>query len=90
MKVVYILSTKSIVPTCVDCVLVGHYNKNYYKCSKYNSDTADSGKLVWYNYLVCKTCKTLWQRDVNASKNMMPIASSIRNQDGRPTAFKRV
>ena len=38
----------------------------------------------------CKTCKTLWQRDVNASKNMMSIASSIWNRDGRPTAFKRV
>ncbi|KAG2203207.1 hypothetical protein INT46_008991 [Mucor plumbeus] len=30
------------IPTCVDCGLVGHYNKNYYKCSKYNPDTADS------------------------------------------------
>jgi transposase len=87
---VYILSTKSIVPTCIDCGLVGYYNKNYCKCSKYNPDTADSGKLVGYNYLVCKTCKTLWQRDVNASKNMMSIASSIWNQDGGPTAFKRI
>ncbi|KAG2193015.1 hypothetical protein INT46_009817, partial [Mucor plumbeus] len=43
-----------------------------------------------YGVLVCKTCKTLWQRDVNASKNMMSIASSIWNRDGRPTAFKRV
>ena len=40
--------------------------------------------------VVCKTCKTLWQRDVNACKNMMSIASSIWNQDGRPTAFKRI
>ncbi|KAG2206077.1 hypothetical protein INT46_010081, partial [Mucor plumbeus] len=29
-------------------------------------------------------------RDVNASKNMMSIASSIWNRDGRPTAFKRI
>ncbi|KAG2202979.1 hypothetical protein INT46_009096 [Mucor plumbeus] len=58
------------ISTCVGCCLVGYYNKNYYKCSKYNTDIADS--------------------DVNASKNMMPIASSIWNQDGRPTAFKRV
>jgi len=43
-----------------------------------------------YGVLVCKTCKTLWQRDVNASKNMMSIAPSIWNRDGRPTAFKRV
>ena len=42
----YIPSTKSIVSTCVDCGLVSHYNKNYYKYSKYNPDTADSGKLV--------------------------------------------
>ena len=46
MKMVYILSAKSIVSTYVDCGLVGHYNKDYYKCSKYNPDTADSGKFV--------------------------------------------
>ncbi|KAG2197190.1 hypothetical protein INT46_003352 [Mucor plumbeus] len=43
-----------------------------------------------FGVLDCKTCKTLWQRDVNASKNMMSIAPSIWNRDGRPTAFKRV
>jgi hypothetical protein len=43
-----------------------------------------------FNVLVCKTCKILWQRDVNASKNMISIASSIWNRDGRPTAFKRI
>jgi transposase len=43
-----------------------------------------------FGVLVCKTYKTLWQRDVNAFKNMMSIASSIWNQDGSPTASKRV
>ncbi|KAG2202266.1 hypothetical protein INT46_009992, partial [Mucor plumbeus] len=43
-----------------------------------------------FGVLVCKTCKTLWQRDVNTFKNIMSIASSIWNQDGSPTAFKRV
>ena len=46
MKMVYILLTKSIVPTCVDCGLVGRYNKSHYKCNKHNPDTADPGKLV--------------------------------------------
>jgi predicted nucleic-acid-binding Zn-ribbon protein len=46
MKIMYISNAKSIVFTCVNCGLVDHYNKNYYKCSKYNPDTADSGKFV--------------------------------------------
>lgn len=50
MKSILILNVKSIVPTCEDCGLVGHCNKNYYKCSKYNPDTADSGKFVWYSH----------------------------------------
>ncbi|KAG2203223.1 hypothetical protein INT46_002505 [Mucor plumbeus] len=43
-----------------------------------------------FGVLVFKTCKTLWHRDVNASKNMMSIAPSIWNQDGHPTAFQRI
>jgi hypothetical protein len=43
-----------------------------------------------FGILVCKTCKTLWQRGVNASKNMMSIAFSICNQDGRPITFSRI
>ena len=43
-----------------------------------------------FGVLVCKTYKTLCQGDVNASKNMMSIESSIWNHDGRPTAFKRI
>ena len=32
-----------------------------------------------FGVLAYKTCKTLWQRNVNASKNIMSIASSIWN-----------
>lgn len=39
--------------------------------------------------LVCKTCRTLWQRDVNASLNMMKIAQSTWRGEGRPPPFKR-
>ena len=46
MKIICISNTKSIVPTCVDGGLVGHYNKNYYKYSKYNPGTADTDRFV--------------------------------------------
>lgn len=46
MKIIFILNDKSMISTYIDCGLVGHYNKNYYKCSKHNPDTADSGKFV--------------------------------------------
>lgn len=37
----------------------------------------------------CKTCGILWDRDVNAAKNMTAIAMSIWNGQGRPDIFKR-
>lgn len=46
MKIIFILNDESMVPTYIDCGLVGHYNKSYYKSSKHNSDTADSSKFV--------------------------------------------
>ncbi|PHZ16191.1 uncharacterized protein RHIMIDRAFT_233792 [Rhizopus microsporus ATCC 52813] len=39
--------------------------------------------------LVCKTCNTLWQRDMNAAKNMMTISLSTWRGDGRPIVFQR-
>lgn len=39
--------------------------------------------------LVCKTHNTLWQRDVNATKNMMSISLSTWRGNGRPTVFQR-
>jgi hypothetical protein len=39
--------------------------------------------------LVCKTCTTLWQRDVNAAKNMMKISFAIWKGLGRPEAYSR-
>lgn len=37
--------------------------------------------------LACKECQTVWQRDVNASLNMMTISLSIWSNKGRPTEF---
>ncbi|KAI8971594.1 hypothetical protein BDF20DRAFT_947470 [Mycotypha africana] len=39
--------------------------------------------------LVCKTCKILWNRDVNAAKNMMAISISVWKDKERPTEFSR-
>ncbi|GAA5803769.1 hypothetical protein HPULCUR_009253 [Helicostylum pulchrum] len=36
-----------------------------------------------------KTCHLLWQRDVNATKNMLDIANSIWEGQGRPNPFNR-
>lgn len=37
----------------------------------------------------CKNCRTLWDRDVNASKNMFYIAKNIWDGHGRPNEFSR-
>ncbi|KAG2191846.1 hypothetical protein INT46_010558 [Mucor plumbeus] len=40
-----------------------------------------------HSVLGCQNCKTLWQRDINAAKNMLLISSLIWNGNGRPEIF---
>ena len=61
---------------------------NCHKRSLNELTTADSVKH--HGILSCKNCSMLWQRDVNASKNMFRIAVSIWQGNGRPTEFARV
>jgi transposase len=40
--------------------------------------------------LACQTCGIIWQRDINAAKNIQEIAESeIIDEQGRPSAFER-
>ncbi|KAI7905060.1 uncharacterized protein BX663DRAFT_501549 [Cokeromyces recurvatus] len=39
--------------------------------------------------LACSSCHTLWQRDINASRNMLTISISIWQGRERPTPFQR-
>jgi transposase len=46
-------------------------------CNNCKTDTMyEASHTRGFDVLVCKICKTLWQRDVNTSKNIMSIASS--------------
>jgi hypothetical protein len=59
-------------------------------CSKCGTDSLGGlAHVKGHSVLVCKTCNTLWQRDVNASKNMMLISLSIWKGEGRPKAYSR-
>lgn len=59
-------------------------------CNKCQTESVDIfGGIRGYGVLECKTCFTLWNRDVNASKNMMSISLSVWNGDGRPSVFTR-
>ena len=40
-----------------------------------------------HSVLGCQNCKTLWQRDINAAKNMLLISSLIWSGYGRPEVF---
>ncbi|ORE09475.1 hypothetical protein BCV72DRAFT_260756 [Rhizopus microsporus var. microsporus] len=42
-----------------------------------------------HQVLKCSTCNIFWNRDVMAAKNMLLIAPSIWNGQGRPNVFKR-
>lgn len=59
-------------------------------CSKCQQRTLNGLEGVrGHSVLVCQNCRTIWQRDVNASVNMMTICKSIWNGQGRPQAYKR-
>lgn len=47
--------------------------------------TADG--VTHHSVTAYKNCHTLWQRDLNAAKNMFYIADSTWRGDGRPTMF---
>ncbi|GAA5817579.1 hypothetical protein MFLAVUS_011127 [Mucor flavus] len=54
-------------------------------CCRCGTDSLDGvAHVKGHSVLVCKTCNTLWQRDVNAAKNMMTISLSIWKGMGRP------
>jgi transposase len=40
-----------------------------------------------HSILGCQNCKTLWQRDINAAKNMLLISSLTWNGNGRLEIF---
>lgn len=59
-------------------------------CSSCQTRTLeDHGDVKGKSVLVCKTCNTLWQRDINAAKNMMSISLSVWNGQGRPQIFRK-
>jgi transposase-like protein len=59
-------------------------------CNYCKTDSLESVKGIrGSSILVCKTCKILWQRDINASKNMMSISLAIWKGKGRPSAFSK-
>lgn len=59
-------------------------------CCQCDSDSLSGiSNVKGHSVLVCKTCNTLWQRDVNAAKNMMKISLSIWKGEGRPSVYSR-
>ncbi|KAI9275005.1 hypothetical protein EDC94DRAFT_591774, partial [Helicostylum pulchrum] len=69
------------------CGVVGILSIDGFKaariCNKRSADSLNPAKNVkGQSVLVCKNCNTLWQRDVNASKNILSISLSIWKGDG--------
>lgn len=58
-----------------------------YKC--YDDSLGKVDNVRGVGVLGCKNCQTLWQRDVNAAKNMQLISSYIWNGLDRPIMFCR-
>ena len=59
-------------------------------CNKCRSESLEAASHTrGQGVLECKTCSTLWQRDVNAAKNMLSIGVDVWMGKGRPEEFKR-
>jgi hypothetical protein len=58
-------------------------------CCSCQTCTLRSVHIAGNGILRCETCKILWNRDVNAAKNMMQICLSMWNEEGGPQAFTR-
>jgi hypothetical protein len=59
-------------------------------CSRCETDSlGDVACIKGHSVLLCKKCNTLWQRDINAAKNMMAISLSVWKGNGRPKPFSR-
>ncbi|CEI96835.1 hypothetical protein RMCBS344292_10985 [Rhizopus microsporus] len=73
-------------------VQINEYNTSKV-CSSCKKKDLEKVKLEngieFFGILVCKNCGILWNRDINASKNMAYIAASIWNGDGRPSIFEK-
>lgn len=59
-------------------------------CNSCGTDSLSKQKEVkGCSVLFCDSCETIWQRDVNAAKNMMMISLSVWTGDGRPEVYNR-
>lgn len=59
-------------------------------CNKCLTDSLEAVKHVkCHSVLACKSCNTLWQRDINASKNILSTSLSVWKGNSRPIPYCR-
>ncbi|KAG2233354.1 hypothetical protein INT48_009102 [Thamnidium elegans] len=58
-------------------------------CSGYNNRTLKDAGNKEKSSIICEACNKIWQRNVNAARNMLAVASSIFKNKDVPAAFKR-
>jgi len=64
------------------------------RCEKFlyrkNPKPNATNNILVHGVLICKKCKTVWNRDVNSATNIYRIAYNAINGLGRPNYLKRV
>ncbi|KAI8975377.1 hypothetical protein BDF20DRAFT_822870, partial [Mycotypha africana] len=58
-------------------------------CGYHSEELHGLDDVPGHNILACKSCGILWNRGINACKNMMSIGTTIWNGNGRPKVFSR-
>ncbi|GAA5804903.1 hypothetical protein HPULCUR_010412 [Helicostylum pulchrum] len=66
-------------------------SKTCSNCSRNDTENVEIDGVTLFSVLLCpnQTCNTLWQRDINASRNMRYISYNVIATEEVPTIFRR-
>ena len=72
---------------CSNCESDDGICKTFRECE--NPRPWRNGRILRHGLVKCKTCSGLWNRDTNASRNILKITLDEINRLGRPDYLKR-
>ena len=72
---------------CSNCESDDGICKTFRECE--NPRPWRNGRILRHGLVKCKTCSRLWNRDTNASRNILKITLDEINRLGRPDYLKR-
>ena len=76
---------------CIDIITM--YKNNIRECKTFrecdNPRPWKNNRIIRHGLIKCKTCLGLWNRDTNASRNILHIVKNEITRKGRPEYLRR-